>query len=233
MIPSAAYSALADALAARGTPLMIGAAAYRTAHELPGWYETFEAVTPASRWLSGPPGQVPDTATLARLATPLGGGAGIVKDFVKSAKHVWDTACYIPDLTDSAGLHRIVAAFVAEQDRYLAGGIVLRAFESFGAGARRAAEARVWWLDGVPLLVGAHPDTPDERPVPPLDRVAACVARLDARFVTTDLAVREDDVWRVVEVGDGQVSDLPAGTAPELIVGALLGTPDRRTVSPN
>ena len=27
-------------------------------------------------------------------------------------------------------------------------------------------------------------------------------------FVTTDMARRDDGVWRVVEVGDGQVSDL-------------------------
>lgn len=233
MIPSATYSALAEALAARGTPLMIDAATYRRAHELPGWYETFAAVTPASRWLPGPPGRVPDPDALAGLAAPLGGGPGIVKDFVKSAKHAWETACYIPDLTDTAHLHRVVTAFVAEQDRYLAGGIVLRSFEAFGTDARRAAEARVWWLDGEPLLVGAHPDTPDEHPAPPLDRVAERVARLGARFVTTDLALRADKVWRVVEVGDGQVSGLPAGLGPEVIIEALLDAPDRRAGGPD
>ncbi|MFR9752465.1 ATP-grasp domain-containing protein [Nocardia sp. 004] len=224
MIPSAAYSALADALAARGTPLIVDATTYRKAHELPGWYETFAVVTPASRWLPSPPGQVPDAATLANLAAPLGGGAGIVKDYVKSAKHAWATACYIPNLADTVRLHQVVAAFIAEQGDYLAGGIVLRAFESFGVGARRAAEARVWWLDGVPLLVGAHPDTPGECPELQLDRVGTCVAQLGARFVTTDLALREDGVCRVVEVGDGQVSDLPAGIGPESIVEALLET---------
>ncbi|WP_373292990.1 ATP-grasp domain-containing protein [Nocardia jinanensis] len=183
MIPTPAYSALAETLTARGTLLMTDATAYRAAHELPGWYAIFAPVTPASRWLAGPPGRVPDTATLA--------------------------------------------AFVAEQEDYLAGGIVLRTFESFGAGDRRAAEARVWWLDGEPVLVGAHPDTPEDYPLPVLNRVAACVAQLGARFVTTDLALREDGVWRVVEVGDGQVSDLPAGFEPESIIGPLLAAPAR------
>lgn len=225
MIPSAEYSALADALLARGTSLITDAAAYRSAHELPGWYETFAAVTPASRWLPTPPGRVPDPATLSDLAAPLGDGAGIVKDFVKSAKHAWDTACYIPDLTDPDCLHRVVAAFVAEQGPYLTGGIVLRTFEAFaafGTGAHRAAEARVWWLDGAPLLVGAHPDTPGEWSIPPLDHIAECVTRLGARFLTTDLARREDGVWRLVEVGDGQVSDLPADIGPEPLVEALV-----------
>ncbi|WP_378740365.1 ATP-grasp domain-containing protein [Nocardia brasiliensis] len=84
-----------------------------------------------------------------------------------------------------------------------------------------------------PLLVGAHPDTPGERPAPPWDRAAACVAQLGARLVTTDLALREDNVRRVVEVGDGQVSDLPSSIGPELIVEALLDTPDRSTGTPN
>ncbi|MGW5382794.1 ATP-grasp domain-containing protein [Nocardia sp. NPDC003963] len=228
MIPTPAYAAMAEALAARGTPLMIDAATYRAAHELPGWYETFAPVTPAGRWLAGPPGRIPDTATLAALAAPLGAGPGIVKDYVKSAKHAWDTACYIPDLADPANVHRVVSAFVAEQGSYLQGGIVLRAFEAFGAGDRRAAETRVWWLDGAPLLVGAHPDTPADCPVPVLDRIAACVARSGARFLTTDLAMREDGVWRVVEVGDGQVSDLPVGVDPTPIVGALLAAPAQR-----
>ncbi|UFS98898.1 ATP-grasp domain-containing protein [Nocardia huaxiensis] len=224
MIPSTAYAALAEALAARGTPLIVDAAAYRSAHELPGWYETFASVTPASVWVASAPGEVPDAATLSRLAKELGAGPGMVKDYVKSAKHAWETACYIPDLSDVAKVGRVVAAFVAEQDSYLAGGIVLRAFESFGSAGRAATEARVWWLDGEPVFAGAHPDTPDRWPEPVLDGVAECVRRLGARFVTTDLARREDGLWRVVEVGDGQVSDLPAGTDPKLIVGALLSS---------
>jgi hypothetical protein len=36
----------------------------------------------------------------------------------------------------------------------------------------------------------------------------------DWPFVTVDLARREDGAWRVVELGDGQVSDRPATTAP-------------------
>ncbi|WP_280466483.1 hypothetical protein [Nocardia brasiliensis] len=65
MIPTLAYAALGDALAARGAPLIVDAATYRTAHELPVWYPIFAAVTPASRWLQGPWGRVPDAAAHA------------------------------------------------------------------------------------------------------------------------------------------------------------------------
>jgi hypothetical protein len=233
MIPSTAYAALAGSLAARGTPLIVDPASYRAAHELPGWYPTFAPLTPASRWQANSPGRVPETAALSVLAAALDAGPGIVKDYVKSAKHAWDTACYIPDLTDTARLHQVVAAFIAEQGSYLAGGIVLRAFEAFAADGRRAAETRVWWLDGTPLLIGAHPDTPGHNPAPALDSVADRVKQLGARFITTDLALRNDGVWRVIEVGDGQVSDLPTDIEPALVVNALLSAPHQSATSPN
>ena len=55
------------------------------------------------------------------------------------------------------------------------------------------------------------PDLPRE---PDLSGVAAPVRVLGCRFVTTDLARRTDGTWRVVEVGDGQVSDLPGTVDP-------------------
>jgi hypothetical protein len=42
------------------------------------------------------------------------------------------------------------------------------------------------------------------------------------RFVTTDLARRADGRWRVIEVGDGQVSDLPSTVDPADLIRALL-----------
>ncbi|MEU2144631.1 MULTISPECIES: ATP-grasp domain-containing protein [Streptomyces albovinaceus subgroup] len=208
MIPSARYGELETALGARGCTLLTDAVGYRRAHEIPGWYEEFDGLTPRSVWCATVPGAPPPSAEeLAGLAAPLGPGPGIVKDFVKSRKHEWHEACYVPELTDRKQLTSVVGRFVELQGDFLAGGLVLRAFEPFVAGG----EARVWWVDGEAVLVTAHPDTPDRLPVPELDAVREAVGRLGLRWVATDLALREDGVWRVVEVGDGQVSGLPAG----------------------
>ncbi len=220
MIPAPAYAALETALAARGGQLCSTAEQYRTAHQLPGWYRTFADVTPASAWCASVPGEVPARAELARLCGSLPPGAGIVKDYVKSRKHEWDTACHLPDLADDEAVHRVVTRFVELQEDSLAGGIVLRSFEHFSA---TTGEARVWWLDGEPFLTTPHPDSPDLLPSPDLSAVRPAVAALPCRFVTTDLALRSDGVWRVVEVGDGQVSGLPAGTDPSALVKVLLG----------
>lgn len=222
MVPADRYAELDAALRRRGGELTVTPEAYRRAHELPGWYATFARLTPVSGWLPTAPGQAPEPERLTALAATLPPGAAVVKDYVKSRKHEWDEACYVPDLADAAALHRVVARFVDLQDDFLTGGVVLRAFETFVAPETAAAEVRVWWRNGVPRLVTAHPDSAvAEVPAPDLTPVRAAVEALGCPFVTTDLAMRADGVWRVVEVGDGQVSDLHRNVDPALFVSLL------------
>ncbi|MFI2612840.1 ATP-grasp domain-containing protein [Kitasatospora sp. NPDC018619] len=261
MLPSARYADFAAALAARGGTLLTSPPGYAAAHELPGWYDVFEGATPASAWIPSDAAVAPGPAELAEAAARLGGqGPAIVKDYVKSRKHEWYEACYVPELADLAAVGRVVDRFVELQGEFLAGGVVLRQYEEFegagvpvegpggtggpggtdgaggtgGAGGTdgaaggadgggRAAEARVWWLDGRPVLVGPHPDAPRRAVEPDLADVPALVRRLGCRFVTTDLASRADGSgWRVVEVGDGQVSDLPRGIDASGLLAALI-----------
>ncbi|MFE6844604.1 ATP-grasp domain-containing protein [Streptomyces sp. NPDC057686] len=224
MIPSDRYAALAEALRRRGAELIVTPEQYRTAHELPGWHATFAGITPASVWRPTTPGEMPTSDDLAALAEPLLPGAGIVKDYVKSRKHDWEQACFIPDLADTVQLTRVVQRFVELQEEFLTGGIVLRAFETFSRLESVAAEVRVWWLDGEPRLLTPHPDGPFGRGlVPDLDHVAPAVRRLACRFVTTDMALRSDGAWRVVEVGDGQVSDLHQSSSQGELAALLVG----------
>lgn len=207
MVTGPEYAAMAAVLKRRGTVLLTHPDDYTRAHELPGWHDTFAGLTPHSVWRPLSPGQDPgDLNALAELVRPLRGGPGIVKDYVKSRKHEWDEACFVPDVKNLARLRDTAAKMIALQEEYLAGGLVVREFESYDG----EGEARVWWVDGEPALVGPHPDTPGVEPDPELDAVAHAVRALGCRFITTDLARRTDGEWRVVEVGDGQVSDLPA-----------------------
>lgn len=80
-------------------------------------------------------------------------------------------------------------------------------------------------MDGRCVLVGPHPDTPHNHPPGELDLgwLTPLIGALDLPFVTADLALRADGVWRVVEVGDGQVSDRPVSIAPAAMIAALVG----------
>ncbi|GAA2575736.1 ATP-grasp domain-containing protein [Actinomadura fulvescens] len=218
MMTSGEYAALAAALKKRGTILLTHPDDYQRAHELPGWHDTFAGLTPASVWRSLSP--LDDPGDLSELARALPAGPAVVKDYVKSRKHEWDEACFVPDVHNLPQLRTIVTKMVALQDQFLAGGLVIREYEEYDGG-----EARVWWVDGEPAMVGPHPDSPDVEPEPDVDAVAPAVRSLGCRFITTDLARRDDGVWRVVEVGDGQVSDLPS-TADPMDLYAHLPVPD-------
>ena len=93
MLRSEQYSAFAGALAGRGVTLRTGAADYQRAHELPGWYAALASVTPESVWTRGD-GRGDFWAACGRL----GAGPTVLRDYVKSMKHYWDEAAFIPDV---------------------------------------------------------------------------------------------------------------------------------------
>ena len=62
------------------------------------------------------------------------------------------------------------------------------------------------------------------------DRWRQLIAAFKLPFVTVDFALRDDGAWRVIELGDGQISD-PASPHPTTRADRL--TPDQPTVNPN
>jgi ATP-grasp domain, R2K clade family 3 len=213
MLRSEQYHAFVGALAARGVTLRTSGEQYKQAHELPGWYPSLAAVTPLSTWAAGA-----EKEGFDRARAELGEGPAVLRDYTKSMKHYWHEAAYIPDLTDAAAAWRVASRFRALREDDFVGGFVLRRFEQF-----TSAEVRTWWVHGECALIGAHPDTPSDLPASDVDTeaVAPLVAALGLPFVTVDLALRTDGVWRVVELGDGQVSDRPNTMAPHALIAAL------------
>ncbi|WP_420117201.1 ATP-grasp domain-containing protein [Micromonospora sp.] len=213
MLSAARYAGFAGALRARQVTLRTDPDRYRRAHELPGWYATAAALTPQSCWTVGV-----DRSDFDRARTALGGGPAVLRDWTKSAKHHWHEACFVPELADGDAAWRVATRLRELRDDDFACGFVLRRFEPLAG-----VEIRTWWVDGRCVLTGPHPDTPAELPDVPVDLgpLAAVVTALDLPFVTADLAWRTDGRWRLVEIGDGQVSDRPSTMAPEALVAAL------------
>jgi hypothetical protein len=158
-------------------------------------------VTPRSVWTVGD-----SHDDFLQACAVLGSGAAVLRDYCKSMKHHWAEAAYIPDVADPARAWAVAGRFRELREDEFTGGFVLRRFERWGT------EVRTWWVGGECRLVGAHPDTPSVGAPADLEweRLAPLVAGLGLPFVTVDLALRADGVWRVVEVGDGQVSDRPS-----------------------
>ncbi|MDG4798192.1 ATP-grasp domain-containing protein [Micromonospora sp. WMMD1082] len=214
MLRSEQYAALAEALARRGVTLRTSPEQYRRAHEMPGWYGAVVALTPTSVWTRGDL-----RADFDRVRVELGTGPAVLRDYTKSMKHHWYEAAFIPDLADGETAWKVASRLRHLREDDFVGGFVLRRYERF-----ISAEARTWWVNGVCVLVGAHPDTPNDVPHldVDLDAVTPVIAALGLPFTTVDLALRDDGVWRIIEIGDGQVSDRPTTTEPSTLITALL-----------
>ena len=150
---------------------------------------------------------------------PFGAAPIIVKDYVKSQKHAWREACFIPDASDRAGVERVVTRFVELQGDDLAEGLVFREYVPFEragthprSGMPLAREFRLFFLDGAPLAAFPYWAEGDYGGLaPPVDEMRPVAARVRSRFFTMDVARRADGEWMIVELGDGQVAGLPDG----------------------
>jgi ATP-grasp domain, R2K clade family 3 len=212
MVTSLHYRRLADALAAKRVSLRTTPDSYQAAHEPPGWFVTFRDHTARSVWLDDP-----NLDGLDQALGQLPAGPAIVKSYVKSMKHYWSEATYIPDVRDLEGARAVVRRFLELRGEELVGGVVVRSFEEFQPG-----EARTWWIKGRCQLATAHPDTPLIHPgIVPTDSLAKGVSQLGNPFVTVDMVQAATGGWRVVEAGGGQVSDRPEGASPTDLIGAL------------
>lgn len=106
--------------------------AYVHCHYLPESYERIAQWTPRTVWLPLRAGSsIPSRETLHRLLAPFGTSPLIVKDYVKSRKHEWLEACYIPSAADMAGVEAVVGRFLELQGDDLAEGLVFREYVAF------------------------------------------------------------------------------------------------------
>ena len=209
------YRALYDALDQKGVRLINTPEQYRHGHHLPENYPVIRGHTPRSVWITGDLGL---DRIMESLAT-FGVAPIVVKDFVKSRKHEWHEACFIPPASNRGSVERVVGRFLELRGDDLEGGLVFREFvefESVGldprSGMPLAEEYRVFWLDGSPVFGSPYWAEGDYRGTrPPIEQFAAIVADVRSRFFAMDLAKKRGGGWMIVELGDGQVSGLPRG----------------------
>src|SRR5690242_817971 len=104
MVSEALYSALFATLAAKGYRLVATPEQYAQAHYLPNAYALIQGQTPESVWV-----EAKDVAGAWEKYKQIGQPPAIVKDFVKSAKHRWNEACFIPAGTAQKRFEEIMA----------------------------------------------------------------------------------------------------------------------------
>jgi hypothetical protein len=111
---------------------------YQRGHEFPGWSTALSGVTALSTWTT-----TADRADFDHARLTLGSGPAVLRDYVKSMKHHWDEAMFIPDLGDADRAWAVACRFRQLRDDEFTGGFVLRRFERY-----TSAEVRTWWVKG-------------------------------------------------------------------------------------
>ncbi len=225
MMKPAQYQQLHALLLQRGRRLINTPEQYRHCHHLPESFAVIAEHSPRSVWSKG----VPSMNEVMRLLAPFGDQPVIVKDFVKSQKHAWAEACFIPNASDRQHVERVVRRFVELQGVDLNEGLVFREFvelERVGvhpkSGMPLSREFRQFFLDGQPVLGFKYWDEADySSESSPPEWLRSVAARIESRFFSMDIARRTNGEWLIVEVGDGQVTGLPDAADPFALFGSL------------
>jgi hypothetical protein len=184
------YAALFDACAAQGARLDTDTAQYRRCHHLPEWYAACVDDTP-------------ETVFAARDADFVAAVAGkdwpafFVKDHVKSLTStrgsIAATACEIA----------LVVDLIEQYRGAVEGGVCIRRFETL------LPDTEERYFSWHSRAYGRHGSVPA--------LVASIAARIDSPFFSIDIVSSDKGQLRLIELGDGQVSDRKQWTAPQFM----------------
>lgn len=183
------YRRLNDSICSAGATLLTDPQSYALTHHLPNWYETLAEFTAETVVIKS-------SDDLVQTIAQLDWGGYFLKDFVKSLKVAGGSIVY-----SEADARRWVEQMIEYRDE-LEGGICIRRIEAFAP----ESERRYFVLNGVAHSAGGGA-------IPP--PVQAAVDRIRSPFYSVDVAVTTDNRFRIVEIGDGQVSDLVGWTAEQ------------------
>ncbi|URJ61303.3 ATP-grasp domain-containing protein [Paenibacillus polymyxa] len=217
MLRPKVYDAWTAALEADRIRMLTSAESYRNCHYFPDSYSLIQNFTPRSVWLER---DQLDAEYIRKAVMPFGKTAIMVKDFVKSRKHDWLDACYIPDASDQVHVERVIRRFVELQGTELNGGIVLREFVPLEfltlhpkSGMPLSKEYRLFFMFGEPVFTVNYWDEAAYETVPTdLDEFIQIARQIQSPFFTMDIARTQAGQWIIIELGDGQVSGLPEHT---------------------
>jgi len=123
MIPGEIYAQLYEALLTRSYCFFVNPRAYEEAHYLPFAIRHLEEHTARSAWMTGD-----DPEAASAMYQPFAKEEAIIKDWVKSAKHRWKEACYIPTETGRDRFMEIFSAFRSARGGQFNRGVVIRRF---------------------------------------------------------------------------------------------------------
>jgi len=209
------YEMLYKSLLEKNIRLINNPTEYKFCHHFPDSYATIKDYTPISTFK-----EVKSKFDIDDFENELAvfdDKPIVVKDYVKSQKHYWQEACFIPDASDREKVSTVVNKFIELQDSDFNKGLVFREFVELEkltnhskSGMPLTKEFRIFVKDNAIINVFKYWDEGDyEELEPVLDEFIELLPKIGSNFFTMDIAKRKDGKWIIIELGDGQVAGLP------------------------
>lgn len=187
---------------------------YQFCHYLPENYTAIKSFTPKTTFkqLEGKF----EYKNFEEELAAFGEQAILIKDYVKSQKHYWEEACYIPDASDKIKATAVIERFVELQGEDLNEGLVFREFVPLQqltthskSGMPLTKEFRLFIYKGKVGNAFEYWEEGDyEQVKPDWGAFEALIPTINSQFFTMDIAQTIEGEWIIVELGDGQVAGL-------------------------
>lgn len=225
LLPVDCYEELYEALYDRGQWLVTTPAQFEAAALIPEWVPELGDDTPATIWTEDDDADEAWELAMDELGPP----PWLIKDHLKSARQLWNHACFVPEGTGLERFREMCAALVDFHEDRFTGGLAVRRFVRLvklpwvSQGHPVFDEHRLVFWNG--RLVGHAPyhdvdvDFLVDVPFTDLGK------RVDSPFFTADIGRLEDGGFTVIELNDGGTSGLPAQIDPWEVYGAMLADP--------
>lgn len=184
------YAMLHKAIVTRGAVPISNPSQYRLCHHLPEWYSSCTEFTPSTV-------VVPKDADFEAAVAGLSWSRYFVKDYVKSLTTSRGSAA------DTAGEIASVVALIEKFRGSIEGGVCIREFEELVPDTER----RYFVWNGKAYA--------SEGDAPAL--VQAIAQRINSRFYSVDTVFSTQGRLRLIELGDGQVSDRKLWSASQFM----------------
>ncbi|KAB0584510.1 hypothetical protein F7Q92_03080 [Ideonella dechloratans] len=195
MLTPSGYAELLEAIERKGARAVTSLAQYRLCHYLPEWYPLCRDLTPETIFVEK---GADYTAAVANRHWP----AFFVKDYVKSL------TTNRGSIANSVGEIEEIVSLIEKFRGQVEGGVCIRQFEQLTPDT----EDRYFVFRGKPYARSGV--------VPKIVKTIA--PRIDSPFFSVDVVLSSDGTPRLIELGDGQVSDRkqwPAGLFLEIFRG--------------
>ncbi len=215
MLTPAQYKILYNQLLSKNYKLINTVEEYQNCHYLPDSLKFIKSRTPHTIFENYE--DESSIETLIEKSKIFGDKAVILKDYVKSEKHHWETACYVKHASDINKLKQSIRKLIELRDKYLNEGIVIREFVELNdltihskSGMPLTEEYRLFFFNK--KLVGIYNYWEEGEysfPKPDIIEFEEIAKGVESNFFSMDIARQKTGALIIIELGDGQVSGLP------------------------